>query len=70
VTVRTSEGELTREVPNPVGDAAYHPFGEPEVLALLSALLGDPHAVGTVRDVVAELPGADDATPILARLAL
>jgi hypothetical protein len=57
-------------VPNPVGDAAHHPFGEPEVLDLLATLLGDPHAVATVRDVVAELPGADDAAPILARLAL
>jgi 2-methylcitrate dehydratase PrpD len=70
VTVRTSHGELSCEVPNPVGDAAHHPFGEAEVLDLLTTLLGDPHAVATVRDVLAVLPGADDVAPILSRLAL
>ncbi|MCA1645895.1 MAG: MmgE/PrpD family protein [Chloroflexi bacterium] len=40
VTLTLADGRcLSSEVPNPVGDAAYHPFGLPEVRAKLSALL-------------------------------
>ncbi|MGY2064299.1 MmgE/PrpD family protein [Blastococcus sp. SYSU DS0619] len=69
VTVRTAGRELALEVPNPVGDAAYHPFAEAEVLALLSALLADDAVVATVRDVAAGLPDASDVAPLLGRLA-
>lgn len=70
VTVRAAGRELTCEVPNPVGDAAYHPLGEAEVVDLLSVLLGDADAVATVREVTAALPEADDVAPVLSRLAL
>jgi 2-methylcitrate dehydratase PrpD len=70
VTVRVAGQELTCEVPNPVGDAAYHPFGQTEVVDLLTALLADPDEVATVRQVTAELPAAADVAPLLHRLAL
>jgi 2-methylcitrate dehydratase PrpD len=70
VTVRTAGGAFTAEVPNPIGDAANQPFDEDDVLGLLTGLLGDQHAVTTIRDVLGALPGADDVAPLLSRLAL
>ena len=70
VTLTLTDGRrLSAEVPNPVGDAAYHPFGLPEVRAKLSGLLPpgcDPLEFGTqvrqlicasdVNDVLREMP--------------
>src|SRR5690606_33625809 len=60
--------QFTAEVPNPVGDAAYHPFGRPEIQAKLAQLL--PAGLGD-RVVAAadELWTAPDAADVLARLA-
>jgi 2-methylcitrate dehydratase PrpD len=70
VTLTLTGGRsLSAEVPNPVGDAAYHPFGLPEVRAKLAALLPpecDPHhfeaqvrrlvRTSDVNDVLREMP--------------
>jgi 2-methylcitrate dehydratase PrpD len=69
VTVRTGGSNLSVEVPNPVGDAAHHPFTESDVLALLSGWLADEETVALVREVAADLPGAADVGPLLRRLA-
>jgi len=59
VTVGFADGtSLTREVPNPVGDADHHPLGEDDLVALLKAWL--PTQPGLVDRAVAvshELPG-------------
>lgn len=68
VTVCVAGRTHTCEVPNPVGDADYHPFGEAEVLAKLSGWL-DPDDLLTVREVAAALPAATDVGPVLRRLA-
>ncbi|MGY1721482.1 MmgE/PrpD family protein [Blastococcus sp. SYSU DS0533] len=69
VTVRGAGRELSIEVPNPVGDAAHHPFAEEDVLAKLAALLGDGGVLATVREVASGLPDAPDVAPLLGRLA-
>jgi 2-methylcitrate dehydratase PrpD len=69
VTVRAGGRNLSLEVPNPVGDAAHHPFDEPDVIALLSGWLADDEVVTCVREVVAGLPDAIDVGPLLRRLA-
>lgn len=68
VTVRIAGRDHVREVPNPVGDAAHHPFGTPEVLAKSSAWLS-PAELATIRDVAADLPAVADVGPLLRRLA-
>ena len=68
VTVRTRSRELTAVVPNPVGDADYHPLDEAQVLSLLGTLL-DADTVTTVHEVVTALPMTPDVAPLLARLA-
>jgi 2-methylcitrate dehydratase PrpD len=69
VTIRFGESEHVLEVPNPIGDSAYHPLGEPEVLSLLHSLLPDTTAVETIRSVVNELPSSHEARPLLQQLA-
>jgi 2-methylcitrate dehydratase PrpD len=69
VTLRLVDGsERSREVPNPVGDADYHPLGRDGVRAKLHALLGASdadhieqvlgrlHSASSVRTLLAELP--------------
>jgi 2-methylcitrate dehydratase PrpD len=69
VTVRI-RGAAPRlvEVPNPVGDAAHHPMGEADLIALLGELL-DAAAVRTVHEVATGLAERDDVGPQLRRLA-
>ena len=69
VTLRAGGRELSLEVPNPVGDAAHHPLGESDVLALLSGWLADDETVAVVRDVAVGLPEVADVGPLLRRLA-
>jgi 2-methylcitrate dehydratase PrpD len=69
VTVRAGGREHVRQVPNPIGDAAHHPFAEADVLALLSDWLGDDALVTEVREVATGLPRAADVGPLLRRLA-
>ncbi|GAA1597997.1 MmgE/PrpD family protein [Kribbella sancticallisti] len=57
------------EVPNPIGDAAYHPLDEEQVLRLLTDLLDDPATVRAVHEVATGLPGCADVAPLLQRLA-
>ncbi|MFD0480234.1 hypothetical protein ACFQ0B_77990 [Nonomuraea thailandensis] len=52
-----------------MGDAAYRPLSEQDVLALLAELLGDRIAVRTVHEVARELPACEDVTSTLQRLA-
>lgn len=57
------------EVPNPIGDAAYHPLDEQQVLRLLTELLDEPATVQAVHEVATGLPGCADVAPLLQRLA-
>ncbi|MQA88309.1 MAG: 2-methylcitrate dehydratase [Streptosporangiales bacterium] len=68
VTIRLDDGsEHSHEVPNPVGDADYHPLGWDGVRAKLHDLLGAGHADRTER-VLAGLAGAPSVRPLLADL--
>lgn len=69
ITVRSAGRDHVREVPNPIGDAAHHPFGEAEVVGLLTDWLGDEDTVDVVREVATGLPTATDVGPLLRRLA-
>jgi 2-methylcitrate dehydratase PrpD len=69
ITVRAGGREHFRQVPNPIGDAAHHPFGEADVLALLSDWLDDDALVTDIHEAAAGLPGAVDVRPLLRRLA-
>jgi 2-methylcitrate dehydratase PrpD len=69
VTIRVGESEQVVAVPNPVGDSAYHPMDEPEILSLLHSLLGETDAVETIRSVVDALPASQEAAPLLQQLA-
>ena len=70
VRVELADGSVVGlGAPNPLGDAHYFPLGPDEVRAKLERLLGVADA-GAVLDAVAALPGAPDARPVLARLAL
>ncbi|HEV7707744.1 MAG TPA: MmgE/PrpD family protein [Asanoa sp.] len=69
VTVRLAGGPpRVVQVPNPVGDAAYHPMAESDVLALLGRLL-DTETVAAVHEVAAALDTSPDVGPDLRRLA-
>ncbi len=57
-------------VTNPVGDADHLPLDEADVMALLTAWLGDDKAVATVARVAAGLADAVDVAPLLCELAL
>lgn len=53
-------------VPNPVGDAAYHPFGWTEVEAKIGGLLGQDDPLHTrIRRAVHGLADASDVAPLL-----
>ncbi|HEX6337398.1 MAG TPA: MmgE/PrpD family protein [Jiangellaceae bacterium] len=68
VTLRLVDGsERSHEVPNPVGDADYHPLGRDGVRAKLSALLGAADA-GHIEQVLGRLAGATSVRPLLAEL--
>ncbi len=69
VTIRIGESEHVVDVPNPIGDSAYHPMGESEILSLLHSLLGDSAAVETIRSVVNALPSSQETMPLLQQLA-
>jgi len=56
---------LSAEVPNPVGDAAYHPFGLPEVLAKLAALLPPGCAPDQFEAEVRQVVRASDVNDVL-----
>lgn len=70
VTVVLDDGSrLTAGVPNPVGDAAYQPFGWAEIDAKLAGLLGDgDRLLARIRYVIDSLPTAVDAAGPLATL--
>jgi hypothetical protein len=59
--------ERSREVPNPVGDADYHPLGRDGVLAKLRALLGAADAE-RIEQVLGRLAGATSVRTLLAEL--
>lgn len=70
VTVTTVDGvRRVREVPNPVGDADFHPFDTVTLTRLLSDLLGDAARVQRIGDLAAALPGCVSARDLLAELA-
>jgi len=69
VTIRIGESEHVVEVPNPIGDSAFHPMGETEILSLLHSLLGDSAAVETIRSVVDAIPASREVAPLLQQLA-
>lgn len=68
VTVITVDGRRHQaEVRNPVGDAANQPFGQPEVLAKLTDLLGEERVddLGRAVQVLADKPGVDGLVRVL-----
>jgi len=68
VTVTPLSGQqVVLEVPNPVGDADYYPFGRPEVVTKLEQLL-DGETVRVLLRTVDELVRSDDAGALLGRL--
>ncbi|MFP5071892.1 MmgE/PrpD family protein [Pseudonocardia nantongensis] len=68
VTVTTAAGLLVAERPNPVGDAAHHPFTPEGRMRVLGDLLDAPEAVAELRSGCAALPTATDAGPALRAL--
>jgi 2-methylcitrate dehydratase PrpD len=68
VTVRLPSGDVTREVPNPVGDSAHHPMDAAALQDLLAELLGSATAAEVAR-CSAELAAAGDVSIPLRRLA-
>ncbi|MFB4319231.1 MmgE/PrpD family protein [Actinomadura sp. 21ATH] len=71
VTVEFAGGDAAvREVPNPVGDADHHPFGEDDLIGLLEGWLPErPGFVGTAVRVARELPGMERVGAALRTLA-
>ncbi|MDQ3732955.1 MAG: MmgE/PrpD family protein [Actinomycetota bacterium] len=69
VTVLTEGRECTATVPNPIGDAAHHPFDRAGVEGLLRGWIRDDAAVATLTRVVDSLPNATRVGPLLAELA-
>lgn len=68
VTVRGAFGEVAREVPNPIGDSAYHPMDATALQDLLAELLGPATATEVAR-CSAGIAAADDVSIPLRRLA-
>jgi 2-methylcitrate dehydratase PrpD len=69
VTLGLEDGStLVGEVPNPVGDTAYHPFGLPEVRAKLDALLPPGWDAERFEALVRELVSAPDVNPIVEQM--
>jgi 2-methylcitrate dehydratase PrpD len=69
VTISSGGSQHIVEVPNPIGDSAYHPMGESEVLSLLRSLLPDTSVVETITSVVDALPFSHESRPLLQQLA-
>jgi 2-methylcitrate dehydratase PrpD len=68
VTIRLRDGRLlTAGIPNPIGDADYHPFGRADISRKLETLIGAEDA-GELVEVVDALPAADNAAGLLARV--
>lgn len=70
VTLVLDDGStLAAEVPNPVGDVAYHPFGLPEVREKLEWLL-PPNLIGVeeLEGAVRDFLRADDVNDVLDRI--
>jgi 2-methylcitrate dehydratase PrpD len=68
VTLHLVDGsERSHEVPNPVGDADYHPLGRDGVRAKLHALLGAADA-DRIEQVLEGLAAAPSLRPLLAEL--
>ncbi|MBP2365214.1 MmgE/PrpD family protein [Pseudonocardia parietis] len=61
VTVTTTTGRFVAERPNPVGDAAHHPFDSDDRARILGDLLDAPEVVAALRDRCVALPTAPDA---------
>jgi 2-methylcitrate dehydratase PrpD len=68
VTVRGPSGDTVLEVPNPVGDSAYHPMDAAALQDLLAELLGSATAAEIAR-LGAAISAADDVSIPLGRLA-
>ncbi|GAB2687088.1 MmgE/PrpD family protein [Saccharopolyspora gloriosae] len=68
LTVSTSDGRIVAEAPNPIGDAAHHPFSADDRVRVLGDLLGDTDVVAGVRERCAVLPDAADAAADLRAL--
>ncbi|MEU6128550.1 MmgE/PrpD family protein [Saccharopolyspora sp. NPDC047091] len=66
--VRLTASGVVVERPNPVGDAAYHPFSAADRVRVLGGLLGEPEVVADVRERCAALPDAVDAAAELRAL--
>lgn len=66
VTLTLHDGSsLAAEVPNPIGDTAYHPFGLPEIRAKLSGLLPPGRGVDAFEILVRRLVVANDVNDVL-----
>ncbi len=66
VTLTLADGSrLSAEVPNPVGDVAYHPFGLPEVRAKLAPLLPPGVQVAAFEQQVRALVAAANVNSVL-----
>ncbi len=66
VTLLLRDGtRLARAVPNPVGDAAYHPFGPAEVRAKVATLLPPGWEVRRFEQLVRRLVVVDDVNEVM-----
>ncbi|WP_243789512.1 MmgE/PrpD family protein [Saccharopolyspora gloriosae] len=68
LVVTTADADVVAERPNPVGDAAYHPFTAADRGRILGDLLGAPEVVSAVRRRCAALPDVVDVVPELRAL--
>jgi 2-methylcitrate dehydratase PrpD len=69
VTLTLGDGSrIAGEVPNPVGDMAYHPFGLPEVRAKLAPLLPPGWEIDRFEGLVRALVGAPDVNAVLEQM--
>jgi 2-methylcitrate dehydratase PrpD len=70
VTVTLTDGRaLVAEVPNPIGDADYHPFARRELLEKLDGLLeGTGLTAAAVAEAVDQLPSVRDSSSVFATL--
>lgn len=69
VTIRSGDVVRIVEVPNAIGDAAYHPLDESGVVSLLEDLLDDGAAVATVHAVATGLAESPDVAILVQGLA-
>ncbi|MCX2731699.1 MmgE/PrpD family protein [Saccharopolyspora sp. NFXS83] len=68
LTASTPDGHAVAEAPNPIGDAAHHPFSADDRVRVLGDLLGDAEVVAGIRERCAALPDAADAAAELRAL--